>query len=133
MAKRLTPRIVPPSPITVAVERKGGPLVAYGLIADISGNGACVWTDAHLDVGATLRFRISFAQPAEIHELVGSVVWDRQALPERGRKNNARCGVMWLGVTRACRSRLRELAQRAVPAVQVERRRFEKPWRVANS
>ena len=51
MAQRLTPRIVPPNPISVAVERKGGPLVAYGLIADISGNGACVWTDGHLEVG----------------------------------------------------------------------------------
>ena len=63
MALRLTPRIVPPNPISVSVERKGGALIAYGLIADISGNGACVWTDSHLEVGATLRFRISFAHP----------------------------------------------------------------------
>jgi hypothetical protein len=133
MALRLTPRIVPPSPISVAVEQKGGPRVAYGLIADISGNGACVWTDAHLEVGATLRFRISFAHPPEIHDLVGSVVWERAALPERGGKNNARCGVMWLGATRACRFRLRELAQKAVPAARVERQRFERPWRVGNS
>ena len=74
MAQRLTPRIVPPSPISVAVEKKGGPLVAYGLIADISGNGACVWTEGHLEVGSTLRFRISFADPPEIHDLVGAVV-----------------------------------------------------------
>jgi hypothetical protein len=133
MALRLTPRIVPPNPISVAVERKGGALIAYGLIADISGNGACVWTDSHLEVGATLRFRISFAQPPEIHELVGSVVWDRPALPERGRKNNARCGVMWLGATRACRFRLRDLAKRAVPPARRERQRFERPWRVGNA
>lgn len=131
MAQRLTPRIVPPSPITVAVEREGGPLVAYGVIADISGNGACVWTDAHLDVGATMRFRISFASPPEIHELVGAVIWDRAGLAERGGSNKARCGVMWLGATRGCRSRLRELAQRAVPPLRRERQRFERPWPVA--
>lgn len=133
MAQRITPRIVPPSPISVAVEDQGGPVLAYGLIADISGNGACVWTDAHLEVGSRLRFRISFADPPEIHELVGTVVWDRMALPERGRKNNARCGIMWLGASRACRYRLRELAQKAVPTVQTERRRFERPWRVGHA
>ena len=116
MAQRITPRIVPPSPISVAVEQDGGSLLAYGLIADISGNGACVWTDAHLEVGSRLRFRISFAQPPEIHELVGTVVWDRPALPERGRKNNARCGVMWLGATALCaglpkRKRFRRFAR----------------------
>ncbi len=133
MVQRLTPRIVPPSPISVAVEKKGGPLVAYGLIADISGNGACVWTEGHLEVGSTLRFRISFADPPEIHELVGAVVWDRAALPERGAKNNARCGVMWLGATRSCRFRLRELAKKAVPPGRLEHLRFERPWRVANA
>ena len=90
------------------------------------------WTDAHLEVGATLRFRISFAQPPEIHELVGSVGWDRPALPERGGKNNARGGVLWLGATRACRFRLRDLARRAVPPAPGEHRRFERPWRVGN-
>jgi hypothetical protein len=133
MAQRLTPRILPPSPITVAVEQKEGPPVAYGVIADISGKGACVWTDAHLDVGATMAFRISFAQPPEIHQLVGRVVWDRAALPERGRRNTARCGVQWLGASRECRTRLRDLAQRAVPPEPIEHHRFQRAWRVTNS
>jgi hypothetical protein len=101
-------------------------------VADISGTGACVWTDQHLHIGSTLRFRISFAQPAEVHELVGTVVWDRQALPERGRPNTARCGVTWRGSTRACRTRLRDLAQRAVPPARLERQRCESPWHVVN-
>jgi hypothetical protein len=133
MSQRLTPRIVPPDPITVAIERNNGAVVAYGVVADISGTGACVWTDQHLDIGSTLRFRISFAQPPEVHELVGTVVWDRRALPERGRPNAARCGVTWRGSTQACRVRLRDLAQRAVPPARLERQRFERPWRVVNS
>jgi len=133
MTQRLTPRIVPPSPITVSVEQKDGPPVAYGVVADISGTGACVWTDAHLAVGATMGFRISFAEPPEIHELVGRVVWDRSALPERGRRNTARCGVRWLDATRACRVRLRDLAQRAIPPSPSEQQRFQKAWRVEGS
>jgi hypothetical protein len=133
MSQRLTPRIVPPSPITVAIERSNGAVLAYGVVADISGTGACVWTDEHLDVGATLRFRISFAQPPEVHDLVGAVVWDRDALPERGRTNTARCGVRWLGSTQPCRNRLRELAQRAVPPARADRQRFERPWHVVNA
>ena len=52
---RLTPRIIPATPITVAIEEEARPVVAYGAIADISGNGACVWTDARLDIGLTIR------------------------------------------------------------------------------
>ena len=49
MPHTLTPRIIPASPITVAIEEEARPVVAYGAVADISGNGACVWTAAHLD------------------------------------------------------------------------------------
>ena len=133
MSQRLTPRIVPPDPITVAVERNGGPPLSYGVVADISSRGACVWTETHLEVGSTLRFRISFAQPPEVHALVGTVVWDRAALPERGRRDAARCGVQWVGATRRCRVLLRDLAPRAVPPGRIEQRRFQRPWRVANA
>ena len=133
MSHRLTPRIVPPDPITVAVEKNGGALLSYGVIADISSRGACVWTETHLGVGATLRFRISFAEPPEVHDLVGTVVWDRAALPERGRRDAARCGIQWVGATRKCRSRLRDLAERAVPPARIEQRRFQRPWRVIDS
>ena len=33
MAERHSPRIVPPAPITVAIEEDDGPLIAYGVIA----------------------------------------------------------------------------------------------------
>ena len=38
--RRLTPRIIPPTPITLAIEDENGESVAYGVIADISGSGA---------------------------------------------------------------------------------------------
>lgn len=127
MSHRLSPRIVPPSPITVAIEEDGGHVLAYGVIADISGTGACVWTDVQIAVGSTLRFRISFAQPPEVHELVGSIVWTRESL-DRTRKNARRCGVEWLGATQACRIRLRDLANRAVPPAQPGHHPFEERW-----
>jgi Tfp pilus assembly protein PilZ len=132
MPERHSPRIVPPAPITVAIEEDGGPLLAYGVIADISGSGACVWTDAHLAIGSTLHFRISFAHPPEVHELAGAVVWIRDDR-NRTRNNAFQCGIEWLGATQACRIRLRALAQRAVPPSQPGRQPFEKAWVVLDT
>ena len=129
MPHRLTPRIIPASPITVAIEEEARPVVAYGAIADISGNGACVWTDAHLDIGRTMRFRISFPTPPEVHELVGVVVWAQDALEGLG-KDSRRYGVEWLGASRECRARLRELAHRAVPQEEGNAQLFLKAWLV---
>lgn len=126
--RRLTPRIVPPSPITVAIEDDAGFAVAYGVIADISGNGACVWTDAALAVGTTLSFRISFAQPPDVHEVVGVVVWNETA--DSGARGTRRAGVEWLGATRACRERLRDLAGQAVQPPESEQYPFQVRWKV---
>lgn len=132
MVQRLTPRIVPPSPITVAAEDRDGRLLAYGVVADISGNGACIRTDAPLAIGATLRFRLSIADPPEIHEILGRVAWHRIVLPERGRGSKSLCGVMWFQASQPCRIRLRDLAQRALPPNRRENLRFERPWLVAS-
>jgi len=113
----------------VAIEDEAGLPVAYGVIADISGNGACVWTDATLPVGTTLSFRISFAQPPEVHEVVGVVVWCELATEAEGR-GSRRSGVEWLGATRACRERLRELAGRAVEPAEAEQFPFQARWKV---
>jgi PilZ domain len=128
--KRVTPRIVPPSPITVAVEDDAGHPVAYGVIVDISGSGACLWMDAELAVGATLLFRISFAEPPDVHEVVGEIVWS-EAVPDPDGRGGRRCGIEWVGATRACRERLRDLAGRAVRPVEAERYPFQVRWRVA--
>jgi hypothetical protein len=129
MPHRLTPRIIPASPITVAIEEEARPVLAYGAIADISGNGACVWTDARLDVGQTLRFRISFPSPPEVHELVGVVVWAQDTLEGMGEQSR-RYGIEWLGASRECRVRLRELAHRAVPQEGGNDQLFQKAWLV---
>jgi hypothetical protein len=127
--RRLTPRIVPNSPITVAIQDDYGQPVAYGVIADVSGSGSCVWSDSPLTVGMTLTFRVSFAQPAEVHELIGVVVWSELANEAEGR-GSFRSGVEWLGATRACRERLRELAGRAVePAGEIEQYPFQVRWK----
>jgi len=126
--RRLTPRIIPPGPITVAVERTGG-AAAYGVVADISGSGACVWTDAALEVGHSLSFRVSFVGSPDVHELVGIVVWTEPArASETG--GGSRSGVEWLGTTRACRERLRELAGRAVQPEGHEKYLFQARWKV---
>jgi hypothetical protein len=127
--RRLTPRIVPPSPITVAIEDDKGGTVAYGVVADISGAGACVWTDAPLAVGQTLSFRISFAEPPDVHELLGVVVWTELSGESEGRRAR-RSGVEWLDATRACRERLRELAGRAVQPAGDEAYLFQARWKV---
>jgi hypothetical protein len=128
-ARRLTPRIVPPSPITLAIEDDSGESVAYGVIADISGAGACIWTDAALTVGQTLSFRISFPEPPDVHELVGVIVWTEPSRePDGG--GARRSGVEWLHATRACRERLRELAGRAVEPAGRETYLFEARWKV---
>jgi Tfp pilus assembly protein PilZ len=128
--KRVTARIVPPSPITVAIEDDIGNSVAYGVIADISGSGACVWTDADLAVGTTLFLRISFAEPPDVHEVVGEVVWSEPTSDADGR-GSRRCGVEWLRATRACRERLRELAGRAARPVENEQYPFQVRWKVS--
>jgi len=126
--RRLTPRIVPASPITVAIERAGEP-TAYGVVADISGSGACVWTDAVLAVGETLSLRISFAGSPDVHEVVGAVVWMEPSRDAEGGRA-WRSGIEWLGATRACRERLRELAGRAVKPAGRETYLFQARWKV---
>ena len=126
--RRLTPRIVPASPITVAIERAGEP-AAYGVIADISGSGACVWTDAALSVGQSFSLRISFAGSPDVHEVVGVVVWTVPA-SELEAGTACRSGLEWLGTTRACRERLRELSGRAVPPAGHEAYLFQARWKV---
>jgi hypothetical protein len=133
MPERRSPRIVPPAPITVAIEEDDGSPVAYGVIADISGSGACVWTDAHLAIDATLRFRISFAHPPEVHEMAGVVVWVRDDRDRRSLTSSFQCGIEWLGATQACRIRLRALAQRAVPPPQPGLKPYEKAWVVLDN
>jgi len=126
--KRQTARIVPPHPITVAIEEDGDSPFAFGAIADISESGACVWTDAELTVGATLSFRVSFASPPDVHEVVGVVVWSKVAHgDQRGTRS---FGVAWVHATRECRRRLLDIAGRARRPRGAEEYPFQVRWRV---
>jgi hypothetical protein len=103
-------RIVPQSPITVAVEDGSGCTVAYGVIANLSESGACLWTDGPLEPGATLSLRVSFAHPPEVHEVDAVVVWADNV--EGGVEAAARrFGVQWQDASSSCVLRIRHLSE----------------------
>jgi hypothetical protein len=74
MQQRAAVRIVPRSPITLAIEDGGVPL-AYGVVANISEGGVCIWTDAGLDSGRNVNLRLSFPHGSQPLDAEGLVVW----------------------------------------------------------
>jgi len=128
VSKRQTARIVPPHPITVAIEESGDTPFAFGVIADISETGGCVWTSANLMVGATLRFRVSFANPPDIQEVVGVIVWSE--VVEDDWRGTRKYGVAWVRATRECTRRLLGLAGRAMRPLEAEDYPFQARWNV---
>jgi hypothetical protein len=112
MALRLTSRIVPARPITVALAEEDGHVLAYGVLANVSESGACLLTDGFLRVGTHLQLQISFAQPSEMLELNGLVVWGQVYREKTG--DTRRYGLEWRGTTLESRERLRDLASRPV-------------------
>jgi len=74
MHQRGAVRIVPRSPITVALQDEGVPY-AYGAIANISEAGACLWTDTPLDAGRAVSLRLSFPRGSQPVDAAGIVVW----------------------------------------------------------
>jgi hypothetical protein len=130
MHQRVTPRIVPPQPVTVSVkEIVGSGATGYGVLADISKRGGCVHTDKELELAVVYEFHISFSNPPEVHDVLGEVVWaqDEAGGPGGGVR---RYGVEWIDADRGFRSRLRDLASRAAPPDERESSLFEKPWTV---
>lgn len=98
--------------MTVAIEDANGLTLGYGVIANVSESGACVWTDGVLSAGARLLLRVSFAHLREVHEIDGLVVWESAELATRG-SGLRRFGVEWRDASAACVARLRQLALRA--------------------
>ena len=103
---------MPPNPITVAIDDENSLPVGYGVIANVSESGACVWTDGALDPGARLSLRVSFAQPAEVHDVAAVVVWGDEGEDRSGNRMQ-RYGLRWYDPSSACVQRLRQLAMRA--------------------
>jgi hypothetical protein len=77
MQQRGMVRVVPRSPITVAIHTEGEPL-AYGVVANISAAGACIWTDSGLAAGQKLTLRLSFPRGSQPIEAEGVVVWGEE-------------------------------------------------------
>jgi len=111
-------RVVPPTPITVAIDDQAtGACLCYGVIANVSEGGACVWTNGQLETGARLLLRVSFAAPPEVHEVTGRVIWGHSnAEPSAALMSGAlrRFGVAWQDAPPAYVDRLRQISTRAV-------------------
>jgi hypothetical protein len=107
MRERGAIRIVPKSAITVVIENQGLPLT-YGVVANISDHGACVWTNGHFEVGEQVALRLSFARELQPVEARGHVVWE-----EGPRSDDAhRYGLAWDETPVDDRGRLKTLIDR---------------------
>jgi Tfp pilus assembly protein PilZ len=93
MRERSAVRITPRSAITVVIENQGLPF-AYGVVANISEGGVCVWTNGRFGVGETVELRLSFAREPQPFVASGVVIWG-DAFPERGAGSDVRYGLQW--------------------------------------
>jgi hypothetical protein len=99
MRQRGAVRIVPRSPITVAIQEGDVPK-AYGVVANISEAGACIWTDAGLDAGRPVKLRLSFPKGSQPVDAEGVVVWGDSG-------SGTRCfGLQWTDQSAARLARL---------------------------
>jgi uncharacterized protein (TIGR02266 family) len=96
MHERSAVRIVPRNPISVAFQEAGTPF-AFGVIANISEGGACIWTNARLEPGRSVALRLSFPRGTQPLEAEGVVVWG-QAEAEAG-VEGVRYGLQWSAQT----------------------------------
>jgi Tfp pilus assembly protein PilZ len=104
MRERASARFVPRRSITVAFEDRQNP-TAYGVVANLSDGGACVWTDARFEVGQHLQLSLSLAREPLPVPAEGRVVWAGPVTNTPGR----RCGLAWEGMAGGEGERLRQL------------------------
>jgi PilZ domain len=108
--KRIFARVRPRSIVSAALYQ--GALIppAFGIVSDISENGACFHSDRFLPRGQTLQFRIQFAAQPELFEAHGRVRWIRPALhEENGVRGGALTGVEFFLPSSRAMVRLRRL------------------------
>jgi Tfp pilus assembly protein PilZ len=104
MLDRDSHRFVPSRSVTVAFESRQNP-TAYGVVANLSQGGACVWTDAKVEAGQHLRLSLTFAREPIPVPIEGRVVWTGPITNTPGR----RCGLEWEGPGGPDRDRLQEM------------------------
>ena len=99
-------RVIPRSPITVAIDEQGVPS-AYGVVANISETGACVWTYVRLEMGRRVHLRLSFGRGSRPLDAEGVVIWGGP-LTEPDTKT-LRYGLHWADSSPLDQERLRRL------------------------
>ena len=92
MRERNAVRIVPRNPITVALQEASTPF-AYGVVANISEGGACIWTNARLEPGRSVALRLSFPRGSQPIDAEGLVVWEQPNA--EGGAESVRYGLQW--------------------------------------
>jgi len=91
MRERGGVRVVPRRAVTVAIGEQGvSP--AYGVVANISERGACVWTNGSFKPGDSLILQLSFPHEPQPIQLPGRVIWSHPA-PES--RHGLRYGLQW--------------------------------------
>jgi Tfp pilus assembly protein PilZ len=112
MRERAATRVIPKSAVTVAIETQGLP-VAFGVVANISEAGACVWTNGAFQVGDSLVLRLSFPQEPLPLQAAGRVVWEEIGRLHRG--GALRYGLQWSHASGPQHHRLKLLIATAAP------------------
>ena len=106
MRTRAFVRAIPRSPVSIAFDQEGEPH-AYGAVANISEGGACVWTEASLEVGQEVSLRLSGArrpQPLEVSALVAWTGGRSSRTPD-----TRRYGLQWMPPSEVSRAGVRRL------------------------
>ena len=76
----------------------------YGVVANISEGGACIWTSARLEPGRRMALRLSFPKASQPLETDCVVVWSQwDGRPSSG---GLRYGFRWSDETAGHRERL---------------------------
>ena len=105
MRERAAVRVIPRSAVTVAIENPAYPM-AYGVVANISDVGACVWTNGAFAVGENIVLRLSFPREPQPLQAAGRVVWED---PLRDEKGAMRLGLQWSHATGPAHARLKQM------------------------
>jgi len=90
MRERAKARFVPRRAVTVAFEGQGDAR-SYGVVANISEGGACVWSDAPLKQGQRITLAVSFARASRPVPAEARIVWTGPG----SRPGANRYGVEW--------------------------------------
>jgi hypothetical protein len=90
MRERANARFVPSRSVTVVFESRDNTR-AYGVVANLSEGGACVWSDAHLKAGERVRIAVSFARASRPVPADAQVVWTGPG----SKPGASRYGVQW--------------------------------------